>query len=1137
MTVAAVGPLAAGLSGAKLGGMLAGAMHMGATGTQLMTGVGYMAGMFLGRQLFPQKNKVEMPPMAKYPIQRSDKGSPIPVVFGTDQVAGNIIWMGPSQPYVIKHKASGGKGGGGSQETTETRYRKSFLIGVCEGPANIIRAWKGKTEIDITDFTIFRGDGSNSGLATMVGEDWASYPNLCCAFFDSYELGNSEQIPNFVFEVSYANVVGIWQADNNGYVTRLSPTDYECVERINTTGASCYEVDVHQETGRVCYCQKAQTGVSEPVVIMDRHGNDLGIHFDNSGSSDWANHDSFYAVRFAGENGEYIVAFEFRTGLNGTIWKWDSHTGAKIFRTPVVYTAYSLDTDEDGHVYVSTVKGASPYAVIAKYNGETGVLMDLDRFQGNAGSRDMRIGKFGSYWDDKVISAGSNAWEGWTISIMDFDQPAGDVPEFEVNSGETIFRVFPTEDGYIYACGYNYVYKYDDELRLLAKSAWLGNVVSCMQLPNDKIYVARSAQGTEVPSVVILDGDDLSVLATYDPRNGDCGSFGWGATYGPTCCFLLSSAVGADMNPVDIIEESLTNTRWGARVSQSYIDYTSFQAIREYCAENDLLISVVYDQPRPVLDWIDYICTHFGGYLFWSGGTLHIGAWKDDDPVGEPITAGDLVSRRAIDEANEGDEEPPVTIRKRMYSETFNRVEVTWQSRADNYGPAIATAEDAVDQRVSSQMRKQQIELAGAKTAALGQKLAYKLLFDSMYRFSIYAFTLGPKSQLLEVGDVKLLSDGYRVSNQRIRITSVSESVNGMNLDIEAVDDIAHLYPTIGWICEETERVEDEPVTLVEPTINFREDISERVLYLSCAPSDQYVNGWNIYGSRDANSYEWLGKATIDGVTSGNANSVGALTSALPAAKAIINRRDESFTVNIGTVTDLRTSVTESELLAGLSLAKIGNEIVGYKDCVETGTAGVWQVTNLVRGMFNTEPVAHAVGETFATLDIDFAFVLRHSDAGQTLYFKACPFYGNQAMSVDNATAQTWTAECEYRKPCPAQLIHIEDQDGFDRIQSYPVTMETLIGNRQSGYGSGGYGDLPYGHSVPDRNITALVVRVLQQDGTQITSTRYDIDGDESKQFTIADADRDGHDPVDVEVYPVGLLAADARTHVLQLAN
>lgn len=168
----------------------------------------FLVGMSLGQMLFPTENETDMPTVSNFPIQRSDKGTPIQVVYGTRKIAGNIIWLGPLTPYTVEH-SSGGKGGGGSATTTETRYKRSFLICLCHGPAETLKAWASKEEISINSYTLFDGSDNGSGINVLTGEDYSYYKGMCCVFFNQYDLGNGGQFPNFTFEVASGKELSI----------------------------------------------------------------------------------------------------------------------------------------------------------------------------------------------------------------------------------------------------------------------------------------------------------------------------------------------------------------------------------------------------------------------------------------------------------------------------------------------------------------------------------------------------------------------------------------------------------------------------------------------------------------------------------------------------------------------------------------------------------------------------------------------------------------------------------------------------------------------------------------------------------------------------------------------------------------
>lgn len=147
-------------------------------------------------------------------VQRSSYGVPIPVLWGTDRVAGNVIWNGSIREEVATWGVSN-KGG------RLYRYYATIGIGICDGPIDgIVKIWANNTLIyDVTagGSTIFQKDGlkCNVHLGTedqdadpiMVAFDGAddtpAYRGLAYIVFDAVELSDfGDEIPEFEFLVA-----------------------------------------------------------------------------------------------------------------------------------------------------------------------------------------------------------------------------------------------------------------------------------------------------------------------------------------------------------------------------------------------------------------------------------------------------------------------------------------------------------------------------------------------------------------------------------------------------------------------------------------------------------------------------------------------------------------------------------------------------------------------------------------------------------------------------------------------------------------------------------------------------------------------------------------------------------------------
>ena len=148
--------------------------------------------------------------VASLRYQTSQKGGVIPLVYGTNRIAINLL---DYQNFNANGKSAKGKGGAGSKTAGkaggQTMYQVDFAAGLCQGPvSNFGLVWYNKT------ITTFLGAPGLSFAA--VGGDgqatdfyWASnYPNNAIsysgtAFFtgDQYQLGTSPALPHFNVEI------------------------------------------------------------------------------------------------------------------------------------------------------------------------------------------------------------------------------------------------------------------------------------------------------------------------------------------------------------------------------------------------------------------------------------------------------------------------------------------------------------------------------------------------------------------------------------------------------------------------------------------------------------------------------------------------------------------------------------------------------------------------------------------------------------------------------------------------------------------------------------------------------------------------------------------------------------------------
>ena len=444
-----------------------------------------------------------------------------------------------------------------------------------------------------------------------------------------------------------------------------------------------------------------------------------------------------------------------------------------------------------------------------------------------------------------------------------------------------------------------------------------------------------------------------------------------------------------------------------------------------------------------------------------SEGEINLGVYKEETSAFE-------IGRDNLVLSSNEDPEPPVSVMKRKYSETFNRVEVTWTNRDADYDTSVVIANDEVDQRISSQVRTKTINLQGATNAELAQMMVYRYLSECMYRFSNYSFTISYKDMLLEVGDVGTLNDGGAITNEKIRITNVGEDKDGKGLAIQAVEDKQYLYNIVkgSYSSQDTEHVETPSVIasdLVSPKVNFLHNRLSNEINLSFAPMASEVNGWQWHISFDDVSYDF-----IESVNSGELvdewNVVGIVLNNLPEYPSIVHAQSDIIEVSLGdSAGEPNTTITDAEFFNEKRLCKVGEEIISFRDAVDISTSSRpnrWKLKNIMRGMLGTKAVAHSPSDSFVTLRTNAVYAFDQVDIGRKYWVKVATFYGTSVQDIDDVARYSDVIKGFISRPAPASMLRLTE-DILDRtMEEYTGDELTVYWNncaKLTGFNRGGY--------------------------------------------------------------------------------
>ena len=166
-------------------------------------------------------------------IQQSSYGLALPIVFGQNRIAGNLIdYTDFTAIATTTRTTQGGKGGGGvAQEDTKYTYEAAVIMGLCHGPiAGIPSWWRDKErryDLGELGLTLMTGQHEQAPWAWMQGkhpERALGYSDTAYVCSPNYSLGSNAQVPNHMFEVAgllQIGTAGVVDADPGQILPQL----------------------------------------------------------------------------------------------------------------------------------------------------------------------------------------------------------------------------------------------------------------------------------------------------------------------------------------------------------------------------------------------------------------------------------------------------------------------------------------------------------------------------------------------------------------------------------------------------------------------------------------------------------------------------------------------------------------------------------------------------------------------------------------------------------------------------------------------------------------------------------------------------------------------------------------------------
>lgn len=453
-----------------------------------------------------------------------------------------------------------------------------------------------------------------------------------------------------------------------------------------------------------------------------------------------------------------------------------------------------------------------------------------------------------------------------------------------------------------------------------------------------------------------------------------------------------------DANPADVIEDFITNPRYGASPSLQMADLSEF---RTYCTATNLLISPALTEQREAFEIINEIVEAVNCAVVPSPDGLKIRSYGDSVVSGNGVTfIPDLEPVYHLTDDDFLGEDQPVRVRRSRDTDAYNHCQIEYVNRFNQYNTETVEAKDQANIEMFGLRTQDPVKHDFFCEPKIARHAVQLLLQRKLYVRNEYEFELGWKYCRLEPMDIVTITDESLGLNQfPVRITRVEEDEDGM-LSITAEELAVGSRSAVEYDLQSSNGYQggnEEPGNVNAP------NIFEPPLDLTGGKNQIWVavsgginwGGCNVWVSLDNTTYEMVG--TIYGSA-----RYGALVSAIDAddteMQIQLNTSSQMFS---GTVEDAEVDAT---------LCRVGDEYINYIEATLNGS-GLYTLSDVIRGRFD-DAGPHNSGESFVRIDrAIFSHDYNENMVGKQIYLKFTSFNGLQQreQTLDEVTAYSHT--------------------------------------------------------------------------------------------------------------------------------
>jgi hypothetical protein len=490
---------------------------------------------------------------------------------------------------------------------------------------------------------------------------------------------------------------------------------------------------------------------------------------------------------------------------------------------------------------------------------------------------------------------------------------------------------------------------------------------------------------------------------------------------------LIGDDDATDAKPSEILRDYLTNPRYGAGFSTSYL--YNWQSYYDYTVASGLLFSPAISSQTAAHEFVTLMAKLTNSGFYWSDGYLKVTPYGDQEITANGVTYTPNLT--PIYELTDEDfifdgSNDPVLVTRSANSDAYNKVQVEYLNRANQYNVEIAEAKDQANIELFGERPLDPIKAHEIADPAVARAAAQMILQRALYVRNTYEFSVGVRFALLEPTDYITITDTTLGLDQKpVRILSIEER-DDYTFNITAEDAPAGVFSSATYDSPEGSGHQND---FNVPAGNT----SGPVIFEAPAALATTANGLEVWigasgGSDWGGCQVWVsydGETYLQVADIGQPARQGVLTAALPAHSDPDTANTLSVNLSMSNGELLNASQTDADLYA--TLCYVGGELVSYANATLTG-ANAYNLTYLRRGAYGTAIEAHAINSQFLRVDTAVAKLSFTSDKiGQQIFIKLPAFnvYGAALQTLADVNPFTYTITGSALLSTPADVTNL----------------------------------------------------------------------------------------------------------------